>query len=204
MAVSQLPLLRPVGVVGRVLCGGLRSPKAGFELSLVREDSLAAAYSDELSAWLPEAAGLRLVAKCEGRAWASVNAFVDAANGRAKTLTIVETENGRSICGGYLDCAWVGGRFMKDPGRRSFIFALKNHLEVPPTRFEQTRDGYAAFMERSNAVYFGFDEGFKVTPCTVSLRSGETYEAPDQGVTLFTGDDSGVFCAARWELWEVE
>jgi hypothetical protein len=146
----------------------------------------------------------RLVAKCEGRGGASVNAFVDAANGRAKTLTFVETESGRSICGGYLDCAWVGSHSLHDPNRKSFIFTLRNHLEVPPTRFEQKRDDYAAFMARRRGFYFGFGEGFRVSPYAESLQSGETYEAPDQGVTLFHGDDSGTFRAARWELWEVE
>jgi hypothetical protein len=164
---------------------------------------MAAAYSEELVAWLPEATGLRLVAKREGCGDASINAFVEAANGRAKTLTLVETENGGSICGGYLDCAWVRSCFVKDPGRRSFIFTLKNHLEVPPTRFEQKRDGYAAFMERSNTVYFGSCEGFMVAPYALSLGSGETYEAPGQGIALFHGDGSGRFSAARWELWEI-
>jgi hypothetical protein len=164
---------------------------------------MAAAYSEELIAWLPEATGLRLVAKCEGRGSASVNAFVEAANGRAKTLTFVETENGRSVCGGYLDVAWVDGGYAKDPGRKSFIFTLRNHLEVPPTRFEQKQDEYAAFMAQRHSVYFGFGEGSRVSPDAQSVRSGETYEAPDQGVALFHGDDSGVFRAARWELWEV-
>jgi hypothetical protein len=145
---------------------------------------MAAAYSEELFAWLPEGTGLRLVAKCEGRGWASVNAFVDAANGRAKTLTIVETENGRSICGGYLDCAWVRSCFVKDPGRRSFIFTLRNHLEVPPTRFEQTGDRYATFMAGWGTFCFGVEEAFKMAPCAMSRLSGETYEAPDQGVAL--------------------
>jgi hypothetical protein len=164
---------------------------------------MAAGYSEELFAWLPEATGLRLVAKCEGCGCASVNAFVEAANGRAKALTFVETENGRSICGGYLDVAWVEGGYAKDPGRRSFIFTLKNHLEVSPARFEQTRDEYAAFMARWGAFYFGVKEAFKLAPYADSLQSGKTYEAPDQGVALFHGDDSGVFRAARWELWEV-
>jgi hypothetical protein len=169
----------------------------------MREDSMAAAYSEELIAWLPEATGLRLVAECDGRGSASVNAFVEAANGRAKTLTFVETENGRSICGGYLDCAWVDGGDAKDPCRRSFIFTLKNHLGIPPMKFAQKRDEYAAFMAEWHAFGFGCHEGFRVTPYADSLQSGKTYEAPGQGVTLFHGDDSGQFSAARWELWEI-
>jgi hypothetical protein len=80
--------------------------------------------TEELHARLPDATGVRLVARHEGRDAASVNTFVDAAKGRARTLTFVETENGGSICGGYLDVAWAEWS-MEDPGKRSFIFALK-------------------------------------------------------------------------------
>jgi hypothetical protein len=66
-----------------------------------------------------------------------VKAFIDAAKGRAKTLTFVETENGGSICGGYLDVAWVENDYASDPDKGSFIFTLRNHLGVPPTRFAQ-------------------------------------------------------------------
>jgi hypothetical protein len=92
---------------------------------------------------------------------------------------------------------------VKDPGRRSFIFTLRNHLEVPPTRFGQKQGEDAAFMARCHAFYFGFCEGFRVSPYAESLRSDETYDAPDQGAALFNGDDGGRFRAARWELWEI-
>jgi hypothetical protein len=97
----------------------------------------------------------------------------------------------------------VEGGCASDPDRRSFIFTLRNHLEVPPTRFEQKRDEHAAFMAEWHAFYFGFGEGFRVAPYADSLQSGETYEAPGQGVALFHGDESGRFRAARWELWEI-
>jgi hypothetical protein len=83
----------------------LGSLKARRGVSFVPEDSIAGAYSEEVHEWLSEAAGLELIARHEGRDAASVNAFLDAAKGRAKTLTFVETENGGSICGGYLDVA---------------------------------------------------------------------------------------------------
>jgi hypothetical protein len=72
--------------------------KGGREVSFIAEDSVAAEFSEELCEWLSEATVLSLVAKHEGRDLASLNAFVDAAKGRAKTLTFVETENGGSIC----------------------------------------------------------------------------------------------------------
>jgi hypothetical protein len=95
-AEAHLRLQRPVGVVGRVFCGVLGSLKMG--VSFIPEDSIAAAYSEEVYEWLPEATELKLVARHEGRDATSVNAFVDAAKGLARTLTFVETENGGSIC----------------------------------------------------------------------------------------------------------
>jgi hypothetical protein len=132
-----------------------------------------------------------------------VTAFIDAAKGRAKTLTFVETENGGSICGGYLDVAWADG-FTKDPGRRSFIFTLKNNLGVPPTKFAQKRgDEVVSYMGLGHSFCFGCGEGFDVVPRGSVLKNDHKYEAPDEGATLFTGDSGGEFLAARWELWEV-
>jgi hypothetical protein len=108
-------------------------------------DSLAAEYSGELAEWLPGATEARLVARHDGRDVASVNAFVDAAKGRAHTLTFVETENCGSICGGYLDVAWAEGS-VSDSDRRSFIFTLKNPLGMLPTKFTQKRSEYVAYM----------------------------------------------------------
>jgi hypothetical protein len=169
------------------------------------EGSMAAGYSEQLQEWLPEATEVRLVARHEGHGAASVGAFVDVAKGRAKTLTFVETEN-HSICGGYLDVAWVEGDYARDPRMRSFIFTLRNRLGVPPTKFVQRRAGEAAHMRRGNRFCFGCGEGLEVM-CggfSFGLGSGQTYEAHFQGARLFTGDGSGVFRAARWELWEIE
>jgi hypothetical protein len=89
-----------------------------------------------------------------------VNAFVDAARGRAKTLTFVETENGGSICGGYLDVHWVEGRCTWDPGKESFIFALKNHIGAPPKKFAQKKgDNHAAYMRRDDCFVSASTKG---------------------------------------------
>jgi hypothetical protein len=133
-------------VIGRVLLGGSASLKSGRCISFNPEDSTIAPYAEELSEWLPEATGFRLVTTHEGRGAESVNAFIDAAKGRAKTLTFVETENGDSICGGYLDVPWVGSGCANDPGRKSFIFTLRNHLGVPPTKFVQRLGDYAVYV----------------------------------------------------------
>jgi hypothetical protein len=204
MAMAYLRLLHPVGVVWRVLCGGSATPRSGRRDLVVPEYSMAASYADRLLDWLPWATEVRLLARHEGRSVASVNAFVEAAKGRPKTLTFVETENGGSICGGYLDVAWVEGDYASDQGRRSFIFTLKNHLGVPPTKFAHRRETEAAYMRRGDWFYFGHGEGFKVWQHDVALNGGRTYEAPGQGVALFNGDGDGKFRAARWELWEVE
>jgi hypothetical protein len=87
------------------LCGGLAALRSPGDVFFIPEDSLGAGYSEEVRSWLPEATGMTLIARHEGRDAASVRAFVAAAKGRAKTLTFVETENGGSICGGYLDVA---------------------------------------------------------------------------------------------------
>jgi hypothetical protein len=126
-----------------------------------------------------------------------------AAKGLAKTLTLVETENGGSICGGYLDIPWVEDIHLRDPGRRSFIFTLKNHLGVPPTKFAQKGEDSAAFMRRGDCVCFGNTEGFIIFRRDWPLCNGCAYEAPAEGTALFCGDGGGKFCAARWELWEV-
>jgi hypothetical protein len=188
-----------------VLLGGSAALKSGRRISFGPDESAAAAaYAEELREWVPEVTEVRLVAKHEGRDSASVNAFVDAARGRAKTLTFVETENGGSICGGYLDVPWVEGRYTMDPGKGSFIFTLKNQLGMPPTRFAQKKgDDGAAYMERYAWVCFGSGEGFMVYQGDIILDNGRTYEAAGQGVALFNGDDRRLFRAARWELWEV-
>jgi hypothetical protein len=144
-----------------------------------------------------------LVARHEGRDTASVNAFVDAANGRARTVTLVETESGGSVCGGYLDVAWVADGQIYDPRCGGFLFTLRNHLGVPPLKFVQKRSGTAAYICRDYRFYFGDMEGFVVWQRDDRLSSGLVYEAPRQGSALFDGDSGGTFRAARWELWEV-
>jgi hypothetical protein len=204
LAASHLRMLHPLGQVGSVLRGGLTSLKACRETSLLPRDSMATEYSEQLREWLPEATRVRLVAKHEGRGAASVNAYIDAAKGRVGTLTFVETEKGGSICGGYLDVAWIEGCDVYDQDERSFIFTLKNHLGVPPTKFAYARDGRAASTKRGEWVYFGQCEGFIVWKTDCMLDNGCTYEAASQGPALFCGDGRGVFRAARWELWEAD
>jgi hypothetical protein len=198
-AAAHLRGLRPVGQVWSVLCGGAEPLKSGRRASPIPGDSMAAAYSEPLREWLPEATGVRLMAKGDGRSVAGVNSFIDAAKGRAKTLTFVETEDGNSICGGYLDAPWVEGSYTNDPARRSFIFTLKNHLGVPPTKFVQKRVERAVYMKRGYRFYFGQAEGLIVSESGGWLTGGPSYDSPEQGMALFCGDTDG-FRAARWEL----
>jgi hypothetical protein len=198
-----LNVFSPFGVVGHVLRGGLAELKSRGAFFVMPEDSLAAAYSKGLREWLTEATEVKLLARHEDRDAASVDAFIDAAKGRAKTLTLVETENGGSICGGYLDVAWVEGDYANDRDKGSFIFTLRNHLGVPPTKFAQLRHESAAYTRRGDCFCFGCGEGFVVSQSDYRLHSGDIYEAHEQRAALFNGDGGGVFRAARWELWEV-
>jgi hypothetical protein len=61
---------------------------------------------------------------------------------------------------------------------------------------------YAAYTSR-NQSFFGNGEGFMIWQSDFALNYGQTYEAPDQGVSLFCGGASGVFRAGRWEVWQV-
>jgi hypothetical protein len=202
-AASLLRLMRPVGFIGRVLCGGLQWLTSHRGGGFIPECSMAAAYSDELREWLPDAMDVKLVAKHEGHDAASVKAFIGAAKGRPKTLTFVQTENGGSICGGYLDVAWVEGGHACDPGGRSFIFTLKNHLGVPPMAFWQKRGDRAAYMSSDRVSFGDGGEGFAIWPGSWTLGSGPTYMVSREEVALFNGDGGGAFHAARWELWAV-
>jgi hypothetical protein len=203
-AAAHLRGLGLVGIVGRVLCGGLAALKSVREFSFLPEHSIAAGYGEALREWLPEAMELTLVARHEGRDAASVNAFIDAAKGRAKTLTFVETENGGSISGCYLDVAWVEGDWTNDPRRRSFTFTLRNPHGVPPTRFAQKRGEKAAYMDRCASFYAGLGERLDEWAGGLVLHNDETYDRPGPGRPLLHLNGDGLFRAARWELWQVE
>jgi hypothetical protein len=192
-AAAQLRLQRPIWMAWRVLCGELAELESGRDVSFIPEDSIASAYSEQLREWLPEASKARLIARHEGRDAASVDAFIDAAEGRAKTLTFVETEDRCSICEGYLGVAWVEDDYANDPNRKSFLFTLKNHLGVPPTRLAQQRGEPRAFMVRGGCFWFCDGEGFMARQDDWVRWSGRTYKAPDQSGALFNGDDGGVF-----------
>jgi hypothetical protein len=166
--------------------------------------SMAQPYVNKLKEWLPWLREARLLQKMSGRDAASVNGFIEAAKGRSKTITFVETENGGSICGGYLESAWVESGGMNDRSRRSFLFTLKNHLSVPPTKFAQKQDGRAAYVNPGSLVHWGQDEGWIICSSDFGLRSNKTFEeAPGKGAALFCDDGDTKFRAGRWELWQL-
>jgi hypothetical protein len=169
-------------------------------------ESMAAAYEDELLEWLPEAKTARLVAAHDGRDVASLNAFCDAADGLSNTVVIAVTENGESICGGYLDPAWREGVWAEDSSSRSFLFTLKNHAGVGPTKFPKNScDPYAASKRRDSCWCFGYWEGPYIykggnPKCG---RLGDRYrDVVGQGQAIFNGGQD-FFRLARWELWQV-
>jgi hypothetical protein len=89
---------------------------------------MAAPFESVLKTWRPQMKSTTLLGKGDGRDKANVTAFCDAAVGHAKTFTFIETENGNSICGGFLAPAWKEDQNLFDPSLESFMFTLKNHL----------------------------------------------------------------------------
>ena len=78
---------------------------SAIRLTTLFVGSIAEPYADKLKEWRPQIPRTRLLARHEGRDASSVHAFIDAATGHANT--IIETENGRSICGAWrLNGCW--------------------------------------------------------------------------------------------------
>jgi hypothetical protein len=122
-------------------------------------ESMAAAYEDQLLRWVPDVETARLVAAHDGRDIASINAFCDAANRLSRTVVIAVTENGESISGAYLDPAWKDGDLAYGGGR-NFLFTLKNHAGVGPTKFPKKGSGACAACKwRGDNWRFGKWEG---------------------------------------------
>jgi hypothetical protein len=180
---------------------------------------VAAAYEDELLEWLPDAITARLVAAHDGRDTASINAFC-AAEGLSKTVVIAVTESGASICGAYLDPAWreegesAHGGYL-DPAwrmpawardnRKSFLFTLKNHAGVGPTKFpKKGSDPWAAYKWLGSDWHFGDAEGpYIYEGGNPGGGLGIHYEdVVGQGQAIFNGGQD-FFRLARWELWQV-
>jgi hypothetical protein len=174
-----------------------RLPKRGAAPFLAA--SLAAVFKAELRAWLPGTQESKLIVRGEGGDAAMVNAFIDAAVGRRRTLVLIETKNGGALCGAFVAGSWRVGWVEPSPG--SFLFTLKNHLGEPPTKFPATTGRVTASAFRGECVDFG--------AIRIGQRAGEPeplgrhYEdVLGRGAAIFNGDASDEFCAGRWELWE--
>jgi hypothetical protein len=154
---------------------------------------------------MPDAKTAKLVASHDGRDIASINAFCAAAEGLSKTVVIAVTENGGSICGGYLDPAWREGAWAED-NSKSFLFTLKNHAGIGPTKFpKKGGDSGAAAKRRDFGWSFGNWEGPYIykdgNPWCDGL--GTSYEdVVGQGQGIFNGGQV-FFRLARWELWQI-
>jgi uncharacterized small protein (DUF1192 family) len=118
--------------------------------------SMAQPYENKLKEWLPWTHEAKLLLKGSGRDAASVNAFIEAAKGRSKTITFLETENGGSICGGYLESAWVEADWTNDPSRRSGLFTLK----ISPMKLAQKQGERVAYVNPGSHVQWGRLEGW--------------------------------------------
>jgi hypothetical protein len=152
---------------------------------------MTAAFEEQLLEWLPEAETAQLVAAHDGRDIASINAFCDAADGLSKTVVIAVTENGESICGAYLDPAWRESAWVLDGSQQSFLFTLKNHAGVVPTKFlKKGSDSGAAYKWRDYGWHFGYWEGPYIyrrgTPLCGGLGS-HYKDVVGQGQAIFNG-----------------
>jgi hypothetical protein len=167
-------------------------------------DSMAADFEDDLLEWLPEVETARLVAAHDGRDIASINAFCDAADGLSKTVVIAVSENGESICGAYLDPAWREGAWACDSSE-SFLFTLKNHAGVGPTKFpKKGSNSRAATKGRDHDWCFGNWEGpyIYVGGNPEGGLGGYYEDVVGRGQAIFNGGQD-FFRLARWELWQV-
>jgi hypothetical protein len=132
--------------------------------------------------------------------------------GHPHTLLFIETENGKSICGSYLDPAWVENGFTNDPSRQSFLFTLKNHIGVPPMTFRLTGSDKAAYANRSRWVQLTADHsgGVHLHSGKANGSFGHDENSIERGAQGFNGDDGGGgddgdgenFRDDRWESWE--
>jgi hypothetical protein len=185
---------------------GMADPPPVDDSAPLFTESMAAAYEDELLEWLPEAADkTRLIAAHDGRDIASLNAFCDAAEGLSKTVVIAVTENGESICGGYLDPAWKENGYAEDSSE-SFLFTLKNHAGVGPTKFPKKGcDSRAATKSRGYSWFFGSWEGPYIywygNPAVGGLGF-HYHDVVGRGQAIFNGGED-FFRLARWELWQI-
>jgi hypothetical protein len=162
--------------------------------------SMAEPWAKQLWEWRPQMKGTTLLAKDAGSG-DGVRAFMKAAWGHAHTFVFVETVTGGSICGGFLNPAWKQGR-IDDPTRESFLFTLKKHLAIPPTKFPKNGDKMAAVCD-PGYFRFGWSDGICVkTTGTDTGKLGTRYEdAVGKGEVIFHGGDPRW---ARWELWETK
>jgi hypothetical protein len=87
---------------------------------------------------------------------------------------------------------------------RTFLFTLRNHLSVTPTKFPCQSPWNTVYLCRDRYVIFTAGSwGMHIAPGTHTDMSVYGYEdTAGMGGEIFCGDGSG-FRAARWELWEI-
>jgi hypothetical protein len=162
--------------------------------------SMAEAYSGILKEWRPELTNTTLIVRGTGHDVKAVNAFIDAALGHANTFTFMETECGKSICGGFLARPWALGD-VKDPEQGSFLFTLKNHLGRTPMKFPKKANGRAACALRGIVVGFDNSGMFLCDSGGSPSGWGSGFDTMGCDFSFITGGQFS-FRAGRWEIWE--
>jgi hypothetical protein len=193
------------GVAGAV---ALVAPKPAAKIFA---GSFAEPFEEAIRGFLPKMSKASLLASHHGCDKVSLGAFLAAAPGQTCTMVFIAMTNGNSICGGYLHPAWrntTDAGYIGDAEGKSFIFTLRNHLGVPPTKFEVSDKSHAALLENSPYFTFGGCD-IRVGPSDHCSNYPDRYANPlGHGGSLFAGEGakgrgSANLGVARWELWKI-
>lgn len=126
--------------------------------------SIAEGFADYLKDWRPDLKTATLLAKHEGNDEEGVTAWIEAAQGHGKIFTFIETENGNALCGSFLPEPMREGQpWFSDPCGEAFLFTLRNHLGVAPTKFPKAT-GCAAAATSAGVHLNGYYPGMSICP----------------------------------------
>jgi hypothetical protein len=136
--------------------------------------------------------------------------FHRCCDGKGRTITIVESDQGY-IFGGYTPLAWDGtGQYKADTSLQSFIFTVRNPSNTAPRRFalKSNRAQYAIYCSPSYGPTFGAGQDFYVTfpgngSASVSTNLGSSYnnDTGHPGNSFLAGNSS--FLIKKLEVFEV-
>jgi hypothetical protein len=135
--------------------------------------------------------------------------FHGKCDGQSNTLTLIETTKG-FLFGGFTPLVWdsTTGGYKSDSSQQSFVFTLKNAVNIAPRKFKLSSRSYAIYCSSSNGTTFGNGHDIYVADnCNADTSSytnlGQGY-VNDTGITgnaVFTGDK--YFAAKEIEVFTI-